>query len=158
MLRKEKYGHQVTHKTLYLQSALPAKCAGSMVVPNVWEWPTSVWFNLLLPPHPEEMEPLSYTTWMTGGRIKHNWPKKKKFWYTQRTVPCLIVIGQTSCGLRWEKIQRSTDRHAERESKLDVSIRPLPMEIRDPEKEKEGITVGLRGDGWHRKNTALSIN
>jgi hypothetical protein len=30
-LQKEKNGYQASHKSLYLQSALPARCAGAMV-------------------------------------------------------------------------------------------------------------------------------
>ena len=41
-------GHQSSHKSLDLQSVLPARCAGVMVAPNLWEWPTNDWSNLRL--------------------------------------------------------------------------------------------------------------
>lgn len=35
-----------SHKTLNLQSVLPAIRTGAMVAHNLWEWPTNVCFNL----------------------------------------------------------------------------------------------------------------
>jgi hypothetical protein len=39
-------GHQPSHKSFNLQPALPARCAGAMVVQNSREWPTTDWSNL----------------------------------------------------------------------------------------------------------------
>ena len=39
-------GHQSKHKPFDVQSVLLARCAGAMVVENLWEWPTNDWSNL----------------------------------------------------------------------------------------------------------------
>lgn len=37
-LQKEKCGHQPKHKTLHLKYVLPTRCAGEMVMQNLWQW------------------------------------------------------------------------------------------------------------------------
>lgn len=44
--------NQPSHKTYDLQSILSARCAGSIMTENVWEWSTNIWFNLK--PMPQE--------------------------------------------------------------------------------------------------------
>lgn len=58
----------------------------------------------------------------------------------------------------WEWIQRPTARHSvRRESKLQVSIGSLPLELWEPQR-RLGETVGVSGDGEHQENTAHFIN
>lgn len=46
-----------------------------------------------------------------------------------RWVPCSVFIREASSGIRWEQMQRPTGRHyLERVSKLEISIRSLPLE------------------------------
>lgn len=42
---KEKLDYQTSHKTVDLQSVLPAGCAGAMAVQNLCELATNVWIN-----------------------------------------------------------------------------------------------------------------
>jgi len=47
-LEKEKLGHKTSYKSVDLQFVLPAGCAGTMAMQNMWELATSVWFNKLI--------------------------------------------------------------------------------------------------------------
>lgn len=48
-------------------------------------------------------------------------------------MPCPVIIRDTSSGSRWEQMPISTYRkYVERESKFVVSIRFLPLEVKEP--------------------------
>jgi hypothetical protein len=41
-----------------------------------------------------------------------------------------------------------------KESKLEVSIRPFPLEFRESQVRRGGKTVGVRRNGGHQEDTA----
>ena len=59
------------------------------------------------------------------------------FCYSYRSVPYLDIVREASSGSRWEQMQRPAARHyVESQSKLEVSIRSLDLEIEEPQRRR----------------------
>lgn len=72
----------------------------------------------------DKREPMLHTTWIIRnqrmdspenyGRTLQTWPKKNQsmklftmiFCYTQKSVPCFVIIREASSGSRWEQVKR----------------------------------------------------
>lgn len=68
-------------------------------------------------------------------------------------VPCPVLIREDSSSIRWEQVQRPTARHySERETKLKISIRCFPFDLREHYAPGGGETIGVRVDGEHQDN------
>jgi hypothetical protein len=65
----------------------------------------------------------------------------------------ILVFYASSCS-RWKQMQRPTARHYS-ESKREVSIKSLSLDLRGSRGSGGGKTVRVRGNGGHQENMAL---